>query len=81
MTTLYYQGYIWFKFDLHRSNMNHKIDPTSGVQTHDFQIMDSTSHVPEILALMTEPSETSKILFWIQVWLRTEVLCIPSWGH
>ena len=61
MTTLYYQEYIWLKFDLHRSNMNRKFDPTFGVQTHDLHIIDSTFHVPEILALMTEPSETSKI--------------------
>ena len=47
--------YILFKFELNRSAMHPKIDPT-GVQTDDFQIMDSISHDPETLALTTEQS-------------------------
>ena len=38
--------------------MHPKFDPTR-VQTHDFQITDSTFHVPETLVLSTEPSATS----------------------
>ena len=36
-----------FKYDVDRSIMHHKFD-TTGIQTHNPQIMDSTFHVPDI---------------------------------
>ena len=50
-----YSIYIFFKFELNKSATHPKIDPT-GIQTDAFQIMDSTSHDPETLALTTEQS-------------------------
>ena len=48
--------------------MHHKFDLT-GVQTHDLQIIDSTFHVPDALALTTEPSGTSPgtYFYWVEV--------------
>ena len=44
---------------LDTSTMYLKFDST-GVQTHDIQIVDSTFHAPEIFVLTTEPSETAR---------------------
>ena len=63
-----YVVYFWFKYYLDRSTtcniqnqkskhpkkkLHHKFNPTV-VRTHDFQILDSTFHVPEMLAVTTE---------------------------
>ena len=48
--------YVGLKFDLDRITTHPKFNPTR-VQTYDIQIMETTFHVPETLALTTEPSE------------------------
>ena len=45
--------YFWLTYDLNKYVTHPKFDFTE-VQTHDLQIMDSTFHVPEMLALTNE---------------------------
>ena len=56
-----------------RSTTHPKFDPT-GVQTHDLQNMDITFHVPEMLAVTTEPWGT---FCHFKHWARSETKC--SW--
>ena len=50
------------EYDLDRSTTHPKLHST-GIRTHDFHIMDSIFHVPEMLALTTEPSGTLILLY------------------
>ena len=48
---------FWFKYDLDRSTVHARVDPT-GVRIHDLQIINSTFHIPRTFTLTTEPSLT-----------------------
>ena len=54
---------VLVQVDFDRSATHPKFDPTR-VQTHNIQIMESTFHVHEVLALTTKPSGTHKKHFW-----------------
>ena len=49
--------YFCFKYDLGRTTMHFKFN-LAGVSAHNLQIMGSTFHDPEMLALTNEPSGT-----------------------
>ena len=52
------QNSILFKYyDLDRSTTHPMFNPP-GIRTHELKIMNNTFHIPEMLALTTEPSET-----------------------
>ena len=84
-----YNMYFGFKYDIHRSTTcTHPKSDLTGDQTHDLQIMDSTSHAPEIIVLTTEPSGTSCIwqtflasylLISTVLWSRTSFTLSRSW--
>ena len=54
--SLIWESYLWFKSD--RRTTYPKLNST-GVWTHDLQMVDSAFHVPEMPVLTTEPSGTS----------------------
>ena len=50
---------FWFSYEVDKSTTHLKFDPTA-IWIYDFQIMDSTFHVPEMLEWTTETSGTSQ---------------------